>query len=135
MRTIKFRGYTVGMTENQWIYGYLTNYNRIEYSKPLETIQSELPVDVDSIGQFTGLYDSEGKEIYEGDIVIKNKDSTEEYAVEFIQGMFMIKPYRFHYNCNIEKMTAYALNFYNDKDSNTKCSKIKVIGNTYESRK
>ena len=69
MGTRKFRGYTVGLEVNRWIYGYLTAYNKIGHHIPLETIQTELPVDVESIGQFTGMYDSFKREIYEGDII------------------------------------------------------------------
>lgn len=69
MGTRKFRGYTTDLEVNRWIYGYLTNYNKIGHYIPLETIQTELSVDVESIGQFTGMYDSFRKEIFEGDII------------------------------------------------------------------
>ena len=69
MITRKFRGYTTDLEVNRWIYGYLTDYNKIRHHKPLETIQTELTVAIESIGQFTGMYDSFRKEIYDGDII------------------------------------------------------------------
>lgn len=73
MRGIKFRGKR--LTDGKWIYGdffrnrgksFITTDGIVE--NPLASWQ-DYNVDPDTVGQFTGIYDRKGSEIYEGDIV------------------------------------------------------------------
>lgn len=91
MRQIKFRG--KDLKTGEWRYGDLeigrkTKIVRIHtYHEDGEYCQQYI-VNENTVGQFTGLQDKNGREIYEGDILGFDALTKERLEVRFVRGVF-----------------------------------------------
>ena len=134
MRGIKFRG---KKKDGQWMYGNLIDctcfrsiLDIVAASKcPIDILGAEIirgKVDDSTIGQYVGQKDSDGKEIYEGDI-LRTKDRFELVMVvtwneKFSQFGFVTR------ELWKERSYSFAWRFFSDIPS----SKMEIIGNIYD---
>ena len=117
MRTIKFRGKDCA---NEWVYGDLIHKRHDPgevYIQDEKGLGSDVPLE--TVGQFTGLLDKDGKEIYEGDIleVTPTNGVTHSCVVNMCNHGYWSIAFNIH-----EKVVLG----YVDRD------KIRIIGNIYD---
>ena len=127
MREILFRGKR--KSDEQWIYGRLSYNGLGDTMKIIENnFFKEIQVLSDTIGQYTGLTDKNGKKIFEGDLLLSNGSLI--WLVAFENGAFVCKDERFE--------TFFNFYEHSDYDFKTKSFKsyisedYKVIGNIHD---
>lgn len=121
-----YRGLSIDEnSKGQWQYGYLIEDNGeafiinevIEANEQYITIGSWCPVDNESVGRFTGLFDDNLVEIYEKDI-LGTKDGLLNGFVEYREDLGMWTNSLIRYN-NFERLCNVA-------------SSREIIGNVYQ---
>ena len=126
MRKIKFRGKT--HKNGRWYYGSLvySDENNVAIYFPvgggIVKRMDWVYAIPETVGQFSGLYDCNGKEIFEGDIL--KWSNGRMYVVKFWDGMF----YASVEECNegfLGGFPLHALTEYEDE-------KCEIVGNIYD---
>ena len=118
-RVNKYRGIRIHVhprnehLNGTWVYGYLSDEN---YINSID-LEGEFLVDKDTVGQYIGVDDKNGKEIYEDDIVMSDDGKVGQ-----------VQWFEEHLAFMIWCVTDNKVYFAHDNDF----SKIEVIGNLYE---
>lgn len=124
MREILFRG---KQKENgKWVYGNyaVTDNNEKQQHFIFQNKAFEFEVESETVGQYTGLTDKNGKKIFEGDI-LREYHPEQDVIIEWSDGSFGFR------RANKLKDCVYSTIRY----MQNAMSRLKIIGNIYDNTK
>lgn len=154
MREIKLRGKRAD--NGEWVYGSLMVFNEATCIMPLQEQDSPadlhfFEVDPATVGEYTGLKDKNGVEIYEGDILLREWDGMSQhsqppegnihlydyYTVEWKKQGFNFRNRRVEVqNFNGKPWMTYEYDnpmmFHSWLNDEPKIDNLEVIGNIYD---